>query len=92
MRLPFVLRTQVHRAKILLEQTELSKGLMGRYVQLYDYTDRPLEIRCQGHVLPYRVFNKDQRVNETAVVENKRLGHALSMVKAQQNLSKEPGC
>ena len=59
---------------------------MGQYVELFDYTDRPLEIRCQGHVLPYRVFNKDQRVNETAVVENKRLGHALSIVKAQQDL------
>jgi hypothetical protein len=34
-------------------------------------------------VLPYRVFDKDQRVNETAIVENKRLGHALAFVKAQ---------
>jgi hypothetical protein len=36
--------------------------------------------------LPYRVFNKEQRVNHTAIVENKRLGHALALVKAQQDL------
>lgn len=37
-------------------------------------------------MLPYRVFRKDQRVNETAIVKNKRLGHALSLVKAQQDI------
>ena len=36
-----------------------------------------LEVRSKGHVLPYRVFSKDQRVNHAAIVENKRLGHAL---------------
>ncbi len=44
--------------------------------------------RCdgKGHSLPYRVFSKDQRVSHTAIVENKRLGHALAIVKAQQDL------
>lgn len=37
-------------------------------------------------MLPYRVFRKNQRVNETAVVKNQRLGHALSLVKAQQDV------
>jgi hypothetical protein len=31
-------------------------------------------------------FSKDQRVSHTAIVENKRLGHALALVKAQQDL------
>ena len=74
------------RQQIILEQTDLCKGLAGQYVEVYDYTDRPLEVRWRGHVLPYRVFRKDGRVNETAVVENKRLGHALSLVKAQQDI------
>jgi hypothetical protein len=29
---------------------------------------------------------QDQRVSHTAIVENKRLGHALALVKAQQDL------
>ena len=32
------------------------------------------------------VFSKDQRVSHTATVENKHLGHALAIVKAQQDL------
>jgi hypothetical protein len=73
------------RRQIVLEQTELSKGLAGKYVELYDFADRPLEVRWNGKLLPYRVFSKDQRVTHTAVVENKRLGHALAIVKAQQD-------
>jgi hypothetical protein len=73
------------RKQIILEQTELAKGLAGRYVEVYEFSDNPLEIRWQGHVLPYSVFNKDQRVTPAAIVENKRLRHALSVVKTQQD-------
>jgi len=45
----------------------------------------PLEVRWQGHLLPYCVFNKDQRISPAAIVENKRLRHALSVVKTQQD-------
>jgi len=74
------------RKQIILEQTELSKGLAGQYVELFDFGDKPMEVRWRGHVLPYRVFSKDQRVSHTAVVENKRLGHALAIVNTQQEL------
>jgi hypothetical protein len=73
------------RNQIILEQTEVAKGLAGQYVELFDYFDRSLEVRWREHVLPYRVFSKDQRVSHAAVVENKRLGHALAIVKAQQD-------
>jgi hypothetical protein len=76
------------RKQIILEQTEIAKGLAGRYVEIYDYFDRPVEVRWQGHVLPYRVFNKDQRVSPAAIVENKRLRHALAVVKAKQEQDK----
>ena len=74
------------RKQIILEQTDVGKGLEGHYVELFDYWDKPFEVRWRGHVLPYRVFSKDQRVSHTAIVENKRLGHALAVVKAQQDL------
>jgi hypothetical protein len=37
-------------------------------------------------VIPYRVFDKDQRVSHTAIIENKRLGHALAIIKTQRDL------
>jgi hypothetical protein len=74
------------RKQIILERSELADKLAGQYVELYDFTDRPLEVRWKGHSLPYRVFSKDQRVSHTAIVENKRLGHALALVKALQDV------
>jgi hypothetical protein len=74
------------RKQIILKRNEVSESLAGKYVELYDNVDGPLEVRWNGISLPYRVFNKDQRVNHTAIVENKRLGHALALVKAQQDL------
>jgi hypothetical protein len=67
-----------------------SEELGGQYVDLYDFADGRLEARCKGQVLPYRVFDKDQRVSHAAIVENKRLGHALSIIKAHQDLKYPP--
>ncbi len=74
------------RKQIILDRSEISEKLAGRYVDLYEFADRPLEVRWNGVSLPYRVFSKDQRVSLTAVVENKRLSHALATVKAQQDI------
>jgi hypothetical protein len=73
------------RKQVILEQTDVSKGLVGHYVDIFEFADKPLEVRWEGHVLPYRIFSKDQRVSHTAIVENKRLGHALAFIKAQQD-------
>jgi len=78
------------RKQIILDRSDLSEKLAGQYVEVYDFTDRPLEVRWKGHSLPYRVFSKDQRVSHTAIVENKRLGHALAVVKAQQDIKHMP--
>ena len=64
----------------------MAKSLEGQYVELFDYSDKPLGVRWRSHALPYPVFSKDQRVSHTAIVDNKRLGHALAIVKAQQDL------
>lgn len=77
------------RRQIILERSKTSERLAGKYVDLYDYTDGQLEVRWKGISLPYRVFAKDRRVTQAAIVENKRLGHALSLVKAQQKLRHE---
>jgi Helix-turn-helix domain len=78
------------RHLMLLERNERSESLAGKYVEIYDYPDRPLEVRWRGLVLPYRVFHKDQRVSHTAIVENKRLSHALTLIKAQQERWEAP--
>ena len=78
------------RKQIILERSEVSEGLAGKYVDLYEFPDGTLEVRSKGQSLPYRLFSKDQRVSHTAIVENKRLSHALTLIKAQQEIKREP--
>lgn len=73
------------RKRIILEHNALSEGLEGKYVEVYDFPDGHLEVRTKGLLLPFAVFSKDERVSHTAIIENKRLGHALAVIKAQQD-------
>jgi len=78
-----------NRRQIILERSPVFEKLGGQYVELYDIPDRPLEVRWKGVSLPYRVFEKDRHVSHAAVIENKRLGHTLSLIKLQQELKQE---
>ena len=69
------------RKQIILERSAISEKLASRYVELSDFPGGPLEVRWKGRALPYGVFSKDQRVNHTAIVENKRLGQALVLLR-----------
>jgi len=78
------------KKQIILERSDFSEGLGGKYVDLYEFPDGRLEVRSKEHTLPYRLISKDQRVSHAAIVDNKRLSHALTIIKAQQDLRNEP--
>jgi hypothetical protein len=78
------------RLRIMLERNEVTIGLAGKYVDTYAFADGGLEVRWQGLSLPYRAFDKDQRVSQAAIVENKRLGEVLAFIKSQQDQQRPP--
>lgn len=78
------------RKRIMLEETEVTRGLVGRYVETYAYADGRLDVRWKGHSLPYRVFDKDQRVTHAAITENKRLSDVLAYIKERQDQRDKP--
>ena len=80
------------RKQIILERSELADKLPGQYVEVYDFADRPLELRWKGHSLPYRVFSKDQRVSHTVTVENKRLVTHSRSSRPSRRPSVSPRC
>ena len=41
-------------------------------------------LRFQGVDLPYRMFDKERRVDQGAIVDNKRLGPLLQLIQAEQ--------
>ena len=72
------------RKRIILEETEQSRDLPGQYVDTYSFPDGRFQVRWKGHLLPYRIFDKDQRVTQADIVENKRLSEVLSHIKKRQ--------
>jgi hypothetical protein len=44
-----------------------------------------VDVRWKACSLPYKTFDKEQRVTHTAITENKRLGEVLGWIKAQQD-------
>ena len=78
------------RQRIMLERNDVTEGLAGKYVDTYAFADGGLEVRWQGLSLPFKAFDKDQRVSHAAIVENKRLGEVLAFIKRQQDLRPPP--
>ncbi|CVI63241.1 ISNCY family transposase (plasmid) [Agrobacterium leguminum] len=78
------------RKRIMLEETEVTRSLAGRYVETYAYADGRLDVRWKGCSLPYRVFDKDQRVTHAAITENKRLSDVLAYIKERQDQRTKP--
>ncbi|WP_420337043.1 hypothetical protein [Roseibium sp.] len=78
------------RKRIILDENEVPRALPGKYVETRQFADGRLDVLWKVVSLPFRVFDKDQRVSHAAVTENKRLGHVLSSVKEQQEANLPP--
>ncbi|MBG0511104.1 ISNCY family transposase [Agrobacterium sp. MOPV5] len=78
------------RRRIMLDENDVTRGLVGKYVESYAYADGRLDVRWKGHSLPYTVFDKDQRVTHAAITENKRLGDVLAYIKERQDEQEKP--
>jgi hypothetical protein len=76
------------RQRLILERNEATEGLAGKHVDVHAFADGRLEVRWQGLSLPFKVFDKDQRVTHAAIVENKRLGEVLAFIKRQQDAAR----
>lgn len=70
--------------RLKLDINDVSRGLVGTYVDTYELPDGRVQVRAQGRALPYTVLNPDRRVTHAAITENKRLSAVLSYIKAEQ--------
>ncbi len=58
--------------------------LGGKRVRILEREDGAVEIQHGDKLLPYSVFDKNPLVSQGAIVENKRLGAALSVIQTLQ--------
>ena len=80
------LTIRYERKRIMLAQNDVTRGLVGKYVETYAYADGRLDIRWKGLSLPYSAFDHNQQhVTHAAITENKRLGDVLAYAKALQD-------
>jgi transposase len=68
----------------LLDDTAANRRLIGRYIDVWEYPDGRLEIRADGSVLHAVPYDKLADIDQGAIIENKRLGHALQVARALQ--------
>lgn len=73
------------RQRVILAETEVTRGLSSKYLDSYEFADGRLEFRWKDAALAYSVFDKDQRVTRAAITENKRLGAVLEHIKAERD-------
>lgn len=76
--------TYEHR-RILLEESDLTRGIVGKYVDTYAFPDGRFEARWKGISLPYRCFDPEQQhVTHAAITANKRLSDVLALARSLQ--------
>lgn len=73
------------RKRIMLEESDVTRGLVSKYVDTYAFVDGRFEVRSKGRSLPYKILDMDQRVTHAAITDNKRLGAVLEQIKEMQD-------
>ena len=75
---------QYDRVMSLLEDTPANRRLIHRYIDVWEYPDGRIEIRADSAALPCTPYDRLSEVDQGAVIEHKRLGHALQVAQALQ--------
>ncbi len=76
------------RKLYLPPDTPKNRRYAGKYLDVYQFPDGKIEIRAAGEKVPYSTYDKLGAIDQGAIVENKRLGHALrisSLVQAERD-------
>ena len=72
------------RMAYILQQTPAALEAAGKRVEVIEYPGGEIVLRHKGADLPYRLFDKAQRVSQAAVVENKFFGPLLASIREKQ--------
>ncbi|WP_304661741.1 ISNCY family transposase [Escherichia coli] len=79
------LTVQYDKVLYLIEDNELSRRAIGKYIEVWHYPDGRKELRLNGVVLPYSTYDRLQEIDQGAIVDNKRLGRTLEFIKLVQD-------
>lgn len=78
------LTVQYDKVLYLIEDSEYSRRAIGKYINVWHYPDGHKELRLNDVLLPYSTYDRLSKVDPVAIVDNKRLGHVLEVVRQVQ--------
>jgi len=73
------------RKRIKLEVNDLTRGLVGKYADVYEMADGRIQVRAKGVTLPHTILNPERRITHAAITENKHLSAVLAHIKHEQD-------
>ncbi|MBH2846256.1 ISNCY family transposase [Serratia marcescens] len=79
------LTLQYDKKLYLLEDNEENRRYQGKYIDVWQYPDGTIELRANGTSLPFITYDRLGELDQGAIVDNKRLGRALEMIKLVQD-------
>ncbi|WP_323113157.1 ISNCY family transposase [Enterobacter bugandensis] len=79
------LTLQYDKKIYLLEDNEENRRFQGKYIDVWQYPDGTIELRARGTSLPFITYDRLGELDQGAIVDNKRLGRALEMIKLVQD-------
>lgn len=79
------LTVQYDKVLYLIEDNELSRRSIGKYIEVWHYPDGRKELRLNGVILPYSTYDRLQEIDQGDIVDNKRLGRTLEFIKLVQD-------
>lgn len=72
--------------RVRLEVNDLTRGLVGKYADTYEFPDGRIQVRHKGVALPCTIFDPhQQRVTHAAITDNKHLSAVLAHIKEAQD-------
>ncbi len=79
------LTIQYDKMLYLIEDSELSRRAIGKYIDVYHYPDGRKELRLNGTLLPYSTYDRLSEIDQGAIVDNKRLSRTLEFISLVQS-------
>lgn len=76
------LTLQYDKKLYLLEE---NRRFQGEYIDVWQYPDGTIELRANGTSLAFITYDRLGELDQGAIVDNKRLGRALEMIKLVQD-------
>ncbi|WP_159084561.1 hypothetical protein [Dongshaea marina] len=71
---------QYDKVRYLVDPNPKTEALIGKHILVYDYPDGTIDAKYCGDPLPFKAFDKLDKIDQGATVENKRLGLVLARI------------